>query len=342
MRFNTLGNRILLAFIFSVPSYTLLYLIRGYEFSEMEFYAHATYSSIVFLIILGLFEFHTVKSRFLDKRFPWRGNSSLRIFWESLCTITVTPAIVSLFMFILYVQIWKLSLWLPGLIEYNLFALVFSFLVAVFVNADVLIGEWKRSIVKNEVLEKENMKARLGALQAQVSPHFLFNNFNVLSALISVDPALARKYLEALSEIYRYILNNKNEELVDLSEEISFIRKYLFLLGIRFNDQINCTINVNGSGYTKVPPATLQILIENAVKHNEISGRRSLDISIEVTEEGFLEVRNKLQPKSTSVHSTGVGLNNIEERYHFLTDQPIEIIKGETEFTVKLPLLDHE
>lgn len=308
----------------------------------MEFYAHATYSGIVFLILIGLFEFHTAKSRFLDRKFPWKGYPSYRIFLESVCTIIVTPVIVSLFMFILYVQIWKLSLWLPGMIEYNLFALIFSFLVAVFVNADVLMEEWKRSILKNEVLEKENMKARLGALQAQVSPHFLFNNFNVLSALISVDPGLARKYLEALSEIYRYILNNKNEELVDLSEEVSFIRKYLFLLGIRFNDQINCEISINGGGYSKIPPATLQILIENAVKHNEISGRRSLDLSIKVTEEGFLEVRNKLQPKNTSVHSTGVGLNNIEQRYHFLSNKPIEIIKGETEFTVKLPLLDHE
>lgn len=342
MRFNTFRNRVLLALLFAVPSYTLLYLIRGYEFSEMKLYAHATYSGIVFLILVGLFEFHTYKSKLLDNKVSWRTAPSYRILWESLFTIIITPLIVSVFMFVLYVKIWNLKLWIPGLIEYNLFALVFSFLVAVFVNADALTEEWKRSILKNEVLEKENMKARLGALQAQVSPHFLFNNFNVLSALISVDPDLARKYLEALSEIYRYILNNKNEELVDLTDEISFIRKYLFLLGIRFNDQINCTIDIKGNEYTRIPPATLQILIENAVKHNEISGRRSLDISIGITENGFLEVRNKLQPKSTSVHSTGVGLNNIVERYHFLADQPVEILKAEEEFIVKLPLLDHE
>ncbi len=342
MRVNTFRNRVLLALVFAVPSYTLLYLIRGYEFTQMELYAHATYSGIVFLILVGLFECHTYKSSLLDKKSTWRANPARRVLLESLFTVIVTPIIVSLFMFILYEQIWKLGLWIPGLIEYNLFALVFSFLVAVFVNVDVLIEEWKRSILKNEVLEKENMKAKLGALQAQVSPHFLFNNFNVLSALISVDPDLARKYLEALSEIYRYILNNKNEELVDLSEEISFIRKYLFLLGIRFNDQINCEIDLSGNAHTKIPPATLQILIENAVKHNEISGRRSLDISIKISKDGFLEVRNKLQPKSSSVHSTGVGLKNIEERYHFLTDRTVEISKGKTEFTVKLPLLDHE
>ena len=339
MRFNTLKNRIIISLVLATPSYTFLYLIRGYDFSEMTLYSHLEYSTAVFLILLALFEIHTQKSNWLEKVIPWKQKVPQRLWAEISFTAILTPAIVTPVMVLLYQTLWDMSVWFPGMIEYNLFALSFSLSIAAFVNADVIIKEWKKSLLENEILEKENAKARLSVLQAQISPHFLFNNFNVLSALIDEDPKLAQKYLDALSDIYRYVLNQKNEELVLLNDEIEFIKKYLFLLQIRFNEKLTCNISVNGHGDYRLPSATLQILVENAVKHNEISSRHPLHISIEVAEDEKLEVRNNLQPKNSSVKSTEVGLKNISDRYKYFTDQPVHIEENEHEFVVQIPIL---
>ena len=245
-------------------------------------------------------------------------------------------------MVLLYQTIWDMGVWFPGLIEYNLFALSFSVSIAAFVNADVIIKEWKKSLLDYEILEKENAKAKLSVLQAQISPHFLFNNFNVLSALIDEDPKLAQKYLDVLSDIYRYVLNQKNEELVYLKDEIEFIEKYLFLLRIRFNEKLNCEINLNGHGNYKVPSATLQILVENAVKHNEISSRNPMNIAIKVIEDEWLEIRNNLQPKRSSIKSTEVGLKNISDRFKYFTEKEVYVNKTKDEFIVQIPILSME
>lgn len=339
MKFNTFKIRLFIAIILAAPSYTFFYLIRGYEFSDMTFYSHLEYSLAVFLILFFLFELHTVKSKWLEKKIPWKAHLAKRLWSEIIFTLLITPAIVTPIMYLLYQTLWDMSVWFPGLIEYNMFAISFSLLIAVFVNAEVILEEWKKSLLENEILEKENAKARLSVLQAQISPHFLFNNFNVLNALIDEDPKLAQKYLDALSDIYRYVLNQKNEELVLLSDEIEFIKKYLFLLRIRFNEKLICSLNVNYNGNYYIPPATLQILVENAVKHNEISTRKPLNISIMIKEDDNLVVRNNLQPKKGSYESTKVGLKNISDRFKYFTEKEVHIRKSATEFVVELPIL---
>ena len=339
MKFNTFNIRLMTAIILATPSYSLFYLIRGYEFSDMTLYSHVEYSLAVFVILFLLFELHTLKSRLLEPKVPWKSKLVYRLWIEIGITFLMTPAIVTPVMFLLYQTIWDMNIWFPGLIEYNLFALTFSMLIAVFVNAETIIEDWKKSLLENEILEKENAKARLSVLQAQISPHFLFNNFNVLNALIEEDSKLAQQYLDALSDIYRYVLNQKNEELVRLKDEIEFIEKYLFLLRIRFNEKLNCSINVNNHCEYYIPPATLQILVENAVKHNEISTRKPLDISISITENDQLVVRNNLQPKKGSYESTKVGLKNISDRFTYFTDQAVNIRSDKHEFVVELPIL---
>ncbi|MCP9290580.1 sensor histidine kinase [Gracilimonas sediminicola] len=339
MRFNTLKNRLIISFTLAMPSYTLLYLIRGYDFADMTLYSHVEYSIAVFIILIALFEVHTLKSQWLERWIPWQQKVPQRLWAEIGCTAILTPAIVTPVMVLLYQTLWDMSVWFPGMIEYNLFALSFSLSIAAFVNADVIIKEWKKSLLENEILEKENAKARLSVLQAQISPHFLFNNFNVLNALIDEDPKLAQKYLDTLSDIYRYVLNQKNEELVLLRDEIEFIKNYLFLLRIRFNEKLTCNISANGHGDYRVPSATLQILVENAVKHNEISSRHPMEISIKVKGDDQLEVRNNLQPKKSSVKSTEVGLKNISDRYKYFTNKPVHIEKNEHEFVVRIPIL---
>lgn len=340
MRINTFRNRLLISLLLALPSYTLLFLIRGYSFEEMTLYAHAEYSAVVFCILGVLFEFHHAKSRALDDRLPWRQSPHRRGVAEISGTLLATPAIVTPFVYLLYRLIWDMDLWWPGVVEYNLFALPFSLLMAVYVNTDPLLDDWKRSLVRSEALEKESVKARLGMLRSQVSPHFLFNNFNVLDALIEEDPNLAQRYLEKLAVIYRYVLNHRSEEVVPLAEELDFIRDYLFLLGIRYEGQLDCRLEVKGSRGAGIPPATLQILVENAIKHNVLSADRPLRIRLRAGEEDYLVVENTLRPKKRDSRGTGFGLENIVERYNYLTALPVLIEREEETFAVHIPLIN--
>ncbi|GAB5407955.1 MAG: hypothetical protein BalsKO_03200 [Balneolaceae bacterium] len=275
----------------------------------------------------------------MEENLKWSERAVARGIIEIVLTILYTPLVVTTFMVLLYKYIWKMDVWWPGIIEYNLFAMVFSFLITGFVNAEVVLEDWKKSLIRNEFLEKENIKAKLEALQSQVSPHFLFNNFNVINSLIDDDPKLARTYLSHLSDVYRYVLSTKSEELVPLQDELQFIERYIFLLQVRFNNKINCVIDVEKTKVYKIPPVTLQILIENTVKHNEISSRRPLGIRI-VQKEDWLIVENNLQPKKNSVYkSTGVGLINLRERYQYLSDQRVVINKSSELFSVMVPLI---
>lgn len=339
MNFNSLLNRFIISITLAIFSFPSLFAIRGYDFNEYKFYAHLTYTTIVFAILFTLFELHTYKSNTLEKILPWKTAIKKRLITEFSLSILFTPVVVTVYMVFLYDVLWEIKIWGPSLVEYNIFALTYSILMGAFVNTEVIVDEWKYSLLLNERLEKENTKARLSILQAQISPHFLFNNFNVLNALIDDNTKLAQKYLNKLSDIYRYILNQKNEELVLLSDEINFIKKYLFLLRIRFNEKLTCSISKNNFSNYYLPPATLQILVENAVKHNEISTRKPLNISIEFKNNDILVVRNNLQPKSRSYTSTEVGLKNISDRFKYFTDKQVQIIKDQKEFIVEIPII---
>lgn len=338
MKFNVFRNRLIISAILATPSYSILWIIRGMKF-DISLYAHVEYSLTVFVILVILFELHNILSKYLERKLSWKTKFGKRLWIEFSSTVIMTPIVVTPIMLFLYIVIWKMGTLLSVVIEYNLFALTISFLIAVFVNSEFIIEEWKNSLLENEILEKESAKARLGALQAQISPHFLFNNFNVLNALIDEDQELAQKYLDVLSNVYRYVLNHKNEELVYLSSEVEFIREYLFLLKIRFDDKIKCHIEIDNLNSVKVPPATLQILVENAVKHNVITAENPLEISIKSISNDMIEIRNNLQPKKTAVKSTEVGLSNIVDRFKYFTDVPVQITRSAKDFIIQLPVL---
>lgn len=340
MGMNRFSVQILLSAVLAAPSYAFLYLIRGLDWAEWRLYAHGTYAGVVFVILLCLFVAHTAKSRRLDRNWTWKRDFSKRLAAEGLTTLVLTPVVVSLGMVLLYQVFWDMELWIPGLIEYNLFALVISALIAVFVNADVLVDDWKRSLVRAEAMEKEAIQAQFSALQLQLSPHFLFNHFNVLHALIADNPSLAGRYLETMSDVFRYILKRKDEEVVPLEEELAFVQNYLFLLKIRYGDRVQCVVDVKDAMAANIPPATLQILIENAIMHNEISSDHPLSICIRTPGRSILEVSNSLQPKAVSRKGAGVGLKNIMERYRYLTDRKVDVVQSDSRFIVQVPLLE--
>lgn len=195
--------------------------------------------------------------------------------------------------------------------------------------------------LKEKTFESKSNSAKFDALKNQLDPHFLFNSLNVLSALIDEDTEKAQDFTIGLSKVYRYVLDQKNKDLVSLGGEIKFAETYLNLLKMRFEDSLEVDINPNSKTIeAKIIPLSLQLLLENAVKHNKVSEQNPLQIKI-YTKGDYLIVENNLQPKidSRKPERNGIGLENIQSRYELFTDRRCEIIKTDTTFSVKLPLL---
>lgn len=213
------------------------------------------------------------------------------------------------------------------------------------VNAIVFyMNKYKRAQVEAEQLKIQNIEARFDALRNQINPHFLFNSLNVLSSLVYKDPDTSARFIEQLSYVYRYLLFNQDQKLIPLKDELDFLNAYIFLLKIRFQENLQVNVNV-AEPYRQlcVAPSTLQILIENAIKHNVVSRRDPLTIDI-FAENGVspnrLVVRNNLNPKTMTENSSRLGLKNIQSRYSFLTGEDSVSIVRDDHFTVKVPLIE--
>lgn len=193
--------------------------------------------------------------------------------------------------------------------------------------------------VKEQKLIAGAASAQFDALKNQLDPHFLFNSLNVLTSLIEENPTAATRFTTALSKVYRYVLEQKNKELVTVEEELKFAKLYMSLIEMRFEDSIIFNIPEKiANPEAKVVPLSLQLLLENAVKHNKVTPARKLHIQI--YEDGpNLIIKNNVQPKNVMKESSGVGLQNIRKRYFLLTDRPVNITKDEKEFSVSIPLL---
>ena len=194
--------------------------------------------------------------------------------------------------------------------------------------------------LRAERLEKEAVQAQFDALKNQVSPHFLFNSLSILSSLVEVDPKLSIQFINRLSKAYRYILEQRENERVSLRTELDFLAAYTFLLTIRFEGKLFVPIDVPEADRDRfmVAPLTLQLLLENAVKHNQLSEETPLIVTITLTGE-VLRVSNPIRLRPVAENSTGMGLQNIVNRYALLTERPVEIGEQNDEFVVTIPLL---
>ena len=197
---------------------------------------------------------------------------------------------------------------------------------------------------QNELLElkQANLEAQFDALKEQIKPHFLFNTFSTLQSLIEENAEVAVSYVQELAAVYRYVLQTRDVSLIPIEQELHYLEAYFFLVSKRFGKNISLSITVPDElkSYL-VPPLSMQLLIENAVKHNVISTKRPLKIEV-FHESGFLVIRNNLQTKTTLPESTRVGLKNLISRYEFVTRQHVEVIKDRCFFSVKLPLISPE
>ena len=198
---------------------------------------------------------------------------------------------------------------------------------------------WKEVFKQSEALKKAQVTSQLHSLKEQVSPHFLFNSLNTLSALVSRDAGKAERFIEEMATVYRYLLEVGDQSLVTLEEELSFAEAYTHLLQTRYNHHFKVVIDVEPAYYKcTLPPLTLQLLIENAVKHNIVDSRHPLELKIRSAEEHKLVVQNKIQKKRQPVRSERKGLTNIMERYALLELVPLQVEECNEYFTVIVPL----
>lgn len=221
---------------------------------------------------------------------------------------------------------------------------VFSFRINLFLNclhAIVhLLRQYKQKELETEELKHISSQAQLQAIRNQINPHFLFNNLNVLSSLILLKNEEAGTFIEKFSAVYRYILKNQDTELITLNSELEFIQPYIFLLEKRFGEGLKIIVNIPEQfrGYYIVPVA-LQIVIENALKHNVVSAKKPLKICISVNNEGLLIVENNLQLKEKKESSGQIGLRNIHQRLHLVAGRELGIEQTDSHFRVSIPLI---
>jgi sensor histidine kinase YesM len=221
--------------------------------------------------------------------------------------------------------------------------LFFCQLIAGVYEALYYLKHWKQSLQKAEALEKRNLQTQLDSLKNQVTPHFLFNSLNSLSGLVEEDPKRALRFIDELASIYRYLLQSNEKQLVSLGKELEFIDAYFYLLQTRFEGGLSLSANISPALLEYLlPPLTLQILVENAVKHNMISESMPLHIQIYTDPAGNLVVVNNLQKRKSTVPSNKMGLVNISAKYQLLNQPDIVIHETSTHFQVMVPLLNNK
>lgn len=202
------------------------------------------------------------------------------------------------------------------------------------------LTKWRENSLQAEIYKREALLNQLDVLKNQVNPHFLFNSLNSLSSLISEDARQAEQFVDELASVYRYLLQTSEGNLTTLDKELSFIDSYYYLLKTRHQTGVHLTVDIAPVYLTqRLPPLTLQLLVENAVKHNRVEAKRPLQITIDTNPDGWLRVQNNIQLRSRPVVSNGVGLSNILTKYRLL-DQPDPVFMNtDGLFTVMLPLL---
>ncbi|MGE0021094.1 MAG: sensor histidine kinase [Draconibacterium sp.] len=219
-------------------------------------------------------------------------------------------------------------------------ALIITYMISTIYASVAFFIQWKENLLRSQALEKANLEARYDTLRNQVNPHFLFNSLNTLLMLVQDNP-VASRYVESISEIMRYMLQSRDKDAVLLRDELKIARDYVFIQQSRFGDKLNVAFDVPESFYHyAIPPLAIQMLLENAVKHNVVSKEDPLFVKVFVTENLFLVVENTVKDKIDKDASTGVGLENIQNRYLHLTGKNIVVRRDSGKFTVMLPLFE--
>lgn len=299
---------------------------------------------LIFCIGFLSWYLHTVYNAGIEKKFPSLSQSGQRIAAKIIVNILVMSPSV-LLIFLLYDRLHILGYSLKeGDLKWGLIVGVIVNIIFVSLwEAIYIVDKYKESLTDKEDLEQMSIEHEFENLKSQVNPHFLFNSFNTLSSLISIDKNQAENFLNELSKVYRYLLRNNEDGITTVEQEIKFIQSYYRLLKTRYGDALNMTMEIDRRYYPYlIPSLSLQLLVENAVKHNIVSRQQPLTLEIFTTAGNKLVVNNNLQKKQLKEKSTHIGLNNIRGKYKLIKQEGFQVVEGENNFMVVLPLVWNE
>jgi two-component system, LytTR family, sensor kinase len=278
------------------------------------------------------------------KKYPDFSNIRKRLVYQSIVILAYTAAMsIPLKMSEgVYDNQFTNNIGHPGFFKSFIACLFATIPISAIYEATYFLHQWKQSIAEAERLKRQHTQSQLEALRNQINPHFLFNSLNTLSSLIPEDPKTSVDFVQKLSSVYRTILDLREKPVVTLREELEFLDDYIYLIKTRFGESIHFNRHIEQACYTcYLAPLSIQMLVENAIKHNITSSKKPLQITI-TANEGQIVISNNLQPKAQPTAGTGTGLDNIRNRYRLIFHQEIEVEKEETSFKVTLPLVKIE
>jgi len=277
----------------------------------------------------------------LDRKIPWLRQPLKRLLVQAL-SMTIYAALAMGSGMLIWVGLSEEltlsmmdSMVLNGL-KYGLIFLGLSLLIG---NTVLFFKNWKNSVIQQEELKRAHLALQFQTLKDQVKPHFLFNSLSSLVTLINTDTTKATDFVHRLSDVYRYLLEQRDNELVTVSEELQFLENYTFLQKIRFGENLQVHFDLKLNKNRMLLPLSLQMMVENAIKHNEVSSSHPLHIDIYSRYDQYIVIKNSLRKKSSESHSLGVGLENLKKRTSFFTDKPLEIEENSDSYTVSIPTI---
>jgi sensor histidine kinase YesM len=339
-------RRIQLAFLFSTLTGGVLFLYLFYSLEgsfrlDAHDYRHLAFAfTLSNLAGLGMF----FLSRFLNRMAPWHLATALRFFMELV--------VLALFTALLTGATLRLYLWLLALSPDHFYRVYHDPLVKLLILGVVIIfiytildftlytyNQYAKLQIEQVKVTSTQLALQLEVLKSQLSPHYLFNSLNTISSLMYQDPEKAEQFIRKLAHTYQYIMTTQDQKLVPLSEEIKFLQAYFFLLKARFEEAVHLSLDLpRRTLNSKIPPLTLQLLLENAVKHNAPTDDAPLYVRIYLSDKNHLTVRNNILAGGSRLQSFKIGLDNIRLRYQYYAQAAITVAKGD-DFVVELPLL---
>jgi len=301
-------------------------------------------------LVIGIFWAYTIcitqwlgaiiVNHLIDLKIKWLDQPILRSLLglvALVCNAVILFALVQFTMLYILYHLMPADSW-PMILKSSIYTLIISGAMSLIFTAIGFFKAWRKELINAENLKVEMMSYRYEALRNQINPHFLFNSFNVLSDLVYADQAMAVKFINQLSDLFRYVLDSRDKELVSLKDELEFMNSYIYLLKTRFEDKLQLEIEIKAAADELIVPMTLQLLVENAVKHNEVSEAFPLQIHIR-RNDSYLEIENNLRIKKVGEDSKNTGLKNIIQQFSYFTERPIDVINSGGIFLVRVPIL---
>jgi two-component system LytT family sensor kinase len=337
---NNFTKRIAFALILALAGGILLEIVFRLQYRNfllmqaIEWYLFAIVLTILFIEIVNQL------NKWLDRIAAWEKRPVYRLNIQ-----IISYSLLGIFVFtglrLIYVFLFSTKQYI--LLTDELTIAIFIVCMIIILNAFdfglIVLNQWRYSLAQAEKYKKESAEFEFEMLQAQINPHFLFNSLNTLSSLVYEDADKAAEFIRKLSDVYRHVLETRQKEVITLREELSFIESYIFLLELRFARKLNIEVSLSEElKARKIAPLSLQMLIENAVKHNIVSDKRPLHIKI-YNNDKYIIVENPLQPKANKEKGSQMGLHNISNRYKALCGEGIIILEDDNKFIVKIPII---